>query len=254
METLGSYLKRERELRNISLKEVAKHTRVKEHLLKAIEEDQYVLLPTPTYVKGFLVSYARYLGLNPDDILHRYERDSKGENLIHPEAPPVNKTSWNVKYLWAIGGLAGGCLIASYFLFFRPSQTPNEPLPEKPVVRETFPPVPPAIPATTLVSKPEIKKEPISLQLKAAEETWVSVQVNDQPEKQITFKPGEGISYQASDRIRILIGNAGGLDLIYNGRPLERFGKTGEVVTVTFTSQGVETKHHEKSISPKDTE
>jgi len=58
---------------------------------------------------------------------------------------------------------------------------------------------------------------------------------HNQSEKQMTFKPGEGISYQATDRIRILIGNAGGLDLIFNGKPLERFGKSGEVVTVTFT-------------------
>ena len=219
IETLGSYLKREREQRNVSLREIARHTRVKEHFLKAIEEDQYTLLPTPTYVKGFLISYARYLGLNPDEVLLRYDRNSKGENLIHPEAQPVNKTSWGGKYLWALGGLVVICFIASYFLFLRPSQTPKEPLPEKPIVQEAAPPVPPALPATPLVLKPEIKKEPLSLQLKAVEETWVSVQVNNQSEKQMTFKPGEGIFYQATDRIRILIGNAGGLDLIFNGSP-----------------------------------
>jgi hypothetical protein len=58
----------------------------------------------------------------------------------------------------------------------------------------------------------------------------------------MTFKPGEGISIQASNRIRILIGNGGGLDLIWNGKPLERFGKSGEVVTLVMTSQGVEVK------------
>lgn len=254
IETLGSYLKREREQRNISLREIARHTRVKEYLLKAIEEDQYALLPTPTYVKGFLISYARYLGLNPDHILLRYERNSKRENLFHPEAQPANKTLWEIKYLWALGGLVVIFFIASYFFFLHPSQTPKEPLPEKPIVQEATHPVPPALPATPLVPKPEIKKEPLSLQLKAVEETWVSVQVNSQPEKQMTFKPGEGVSYQATDRIRILIGNAGGLNLIYNGKPLERFGKSGEVVTVTFSSQGVETKRPEKSPPPKNSE
>jgi hypothetical protein len=66
----------------------------------------------------------------------------------------------------------------------------------------------------------------------------------------MTFKAGEGISVQASNRIRIIIGNAGGLDLILNGKPLDKFGKPGEVLTLLFTSQGVEVKRSEKPNSP----
>ena len=76
------------------------------------------------------------------------------------------------------------------------------------------------------------------------------LQVDDQSEKEMTFKAGEGISVQASNRIRIIIGNAGGLDLILNGKPLDKFGKPGEVLTLLFTSQGVEVKRSEKPNSP----
>jgi cytoskeleton protein RodZ len=69
METSGKYLKAERELRNLSLEEIAKSTKIKEDFLKAIEEDRYEFLPPAIYVKGFLIIYARHLGLNPYDVV-----------------------------------------------------------------------------------------------------------------------------------------------------------------------------------------
>jgi cytoskeletal protein RodZ len=97
MESPGKFLKKERETRNISLEEISKVTKVKEHYLKAIEEDRYELLPAAPYVKGFLNVYARYLTLNPKDIVLRYENYLK--SLIPPEpielpqqAPPKKKT------------------------------------------------------------------------------------------------------------------------------------------------------------------
>ena len=74
MESLGKYLKAERELRNLSLEEAAKFTKIGKQFLRAIEEDKYDLLPPATYVKGFLTAYARYLGLDPNDVLLRYQK------------------------------------------------------------------------------------------------------------------------------------------------------------------------------------
>ena len=68
MESPGKFLKKERDTRNISLEEISKFTKIKEHHLKAIEEDRYELLPPILYVKGYLNVYARYLGLDPKDI------------------------------------------------------------------------------------------------------------------------------------------------------------------------------------------
>ncbi len=83
MESPGKFLKKERETRNISLEEISKFTKVKEHYLRAIEEDQYELLPAIPYVKGFLNVYARYLTLNPKEIVLQYENYLK--SLIPPE-------------------------------------------------------------------------------------------------------------------------------------------------------------------------
>jgi cytoskeletal protein RodZ len=68
MESPGKYLKAERKLRKRSLEEVAKFTKIKEDFLRAIEEDNYEILPPAIHVKGFLTIDARYLGLtlNPE--------------------------------------------------------------------------------------------------------------------------------------------------------------------------------------------
>ncbi len=83
MESPGKFLKRERETRSISLEQISNFTKIKEHHLKAIEEDRYELLPPALYVKGFLVGYARYLNLDPKDIVLQYEKYKK--SLLPPE-------------------------------------------------------------------------------------------------------------------------------------------------------------------------
>ena len=89
MESLGDYLKTQRQLRNLSLEEVANFTRIKITFLSAIEEDRYDLLPSAVYAKGYLVAYAKYLGLDLNDIVPRYQDFVK--TLSFPKPPDVQK-------------------------------------------------------------------------------------------------------------------------------------------------------------------
>jgi cytoskeletal protein RodZ len=84
MESLGKFLKKERETRNISLEQVSKFTKIKQHHLKAIEEGRCELLPPTPYVKGYLNVYAKYLALDPKKIVLQYEEYLK--RLIPPES------------------------------------------------------------------------------------------------------------------------------------------------------------------------
>jgi cytoskeletal protein RodZ len=260
-ETLGKYLKNQRESKKISLKEVAKNTRVRENILRTIEEEQYDLLPPATYVKGFLLAYAKYLKLDPNDVLLRYERVIKGEPVPPPHIQPPKpkqKVLWNSKQTWVVAGVIIASLILFYFFYPFSSKLPIGPVPEKPIIEEKpsiapFPPAAettsvPATPPQSVSATPSVpEKKPFSLKLKAIEETWVDLKVDDQSNKEAIFKPGDGISVRASNRIQILVGNAGGLQMIFNGKPLDKLGKSGEVVTLIFTSEGVEMKRHEKS-------
>jgi len=246
-ESFGKYLKRERESKRISLREVAKNTRVREHLLKAIEEDRYEVLPPPTYIKGFLLAYAKYLELDPHDVMLRYESALRGEPATRPEAPPEKEGLWSAKHFGMLGGIILVGLIVSYLFFLHPSKPPVESIPEKPKMEEILPsPAPPQIAGTT--SMPE--EQPFNVQLKAVEETWIRVQIDGQPEREMTLKPGETTSHRALTQVRLIVGNAGGLDIVFRGKSLERFGKPGEVLTLIFTPEGVEVKRPEKPKLP----
>jgi len=250
-ESLGKYLQKERETKKISLREIADHTRVREYFLKALEEDQFHLLPSGAYTKGFLSHYAKYIGLDPKDIILRYERMMGGEPAGDVEAPPGKKVSWKGKYLYMMGGVAAAGVVALYFLI-HPSGPADESIPPSPKTQETLSSV--VTPQTPVTAPVPVEKarsgeeEVFSVQLKAVEKTWVSIQVDDQPEKEMLLQPGESVSRHGQKRIFLIVGNAGGVDLIFKEKPLERVGKSGEVVTLTFTPTGVE---HSATKSPK---
>ena len=167
-------------------------------------------------------------------------------------------------------------VILSLLFFFPSPKPPVEPVspkpgvsikPDKPEAKKTLPPpAPPQASVTTRVPEtspvletppasettPVPETKPLSLKLKGVEETWVRIQVDDQPEREMTFKRGDVTSHQATTRIHLLVGNAGGLDVTLNGKLIEKFGKSGEVVTVTVTPQGVETKPSEKTSPAKE--
>jgi len=73
IESPGKYLKAKRESRRISLRQVADATRIREAVLRAIEEDRYDDLPH-LYIKSFLSAYAKYLGLDPTDMIMLHQK------------------------------------------------------------------------------------------------------------------------------------------------------------------------------------
>lgn len=73
MEGLGAYLKRERELRQISLEELAIETCIQKKFLEAIESEHFEKLPSLSYAKGFLRSYGNTIGLDSNDIILRFD-------------------------------------------------------------------------------------------------------------------------------------------------------------------------------------
>jgi cytoskeletal protein RodZ len=75
-EEFGRYLARERELRSITLKHVAEVTRISEDYLRALEEGRHDRLPGRVFIVGYVRSYAKCIGLSPDDAVLRYQESS----------------------------------------------------------------------------------------------------------------------------------------------------------------------------------
>ena len=73
MQTIGSYLKNGREARNIRLSEVARSTKISKWYLDCLEKDEYDKIPGGPYIKGYIASYASFIGIEEDEILKRYD-------------------------------------------------------------------------------------------------------------------------------------------------------------------------------------
>jgi len=68
----GNYLRRERELRQIPLSEVAAATKIPLRALQSLEDGAWDDLPAEVFVRGFVRSYARHVGLPPEDACRRF--------------------------------------------------------------------------------------------------------------------------------------------------------------------------------------
>ncbi len=92
MKTAGDLLKEKRLLKELTLEDVAKKTKIKVEFLEAIESSDFAALPSSTFAKGFLRNYASFLYLNPDTMVAMFRRDftenEKGEiiprGLVNP--------------------------------------------------------------------------------------------------------------------------------------------------------------------------
>lgn len=72
-EPFGAWLRQARELRGLSLDDVAASTKIRRTALESLEADDAVNLPSPVFVTGMVRSYARAVGLAPDEAALRYQ-------------------------------------------------------------------------------------------------------------------------------------------------------------------------------------
>ena len=109
MGKFGDKLKREREMRGVTLDEIAEATKIGTRSLRALEEERFDQLPGGIFNKGFVRSYARFLGLDEEQAVSDYlaaqaEQPSKGDVLekmaAQTEAARINEAA-------ALGGESG---------------------------------------------------------------------------------------------------------------------------------------------------
>ncbi len=76
-QTIGELLRQERESHRLPLTELAKKTRIRVEYLRALESNDFSVLPAATFVKGFIRSYARIFGFDPQPLIALLRRDFK---------------------------------------------------------------------------------------------------------------------------------------------------------------------------------
>ncbi len=242
-DTPGNVLRPERENQNLSLKDIAQKLKINVEYLKAIEDDNYSLLPAEVFTKAYLRIYAETLGLDSKHILTLYKNRQGEEPVIAAAAPGKTidfaalKQRFITAFPWrpsmVLPFIAVLVIVAMVFMLRED---------KKPAVTKTVPEVTQALPEETQ-ALPVVEREqsghtpPEELQLKiiADEITWVSVSADNGTPREWLLRAGESVTVQAFEQFALKIGNAGGTMLLLNGKDVGSLGPHGKVVDIVLT-------------------
>ncbi|WP_455241807.1 helix-turn-helix domain-containing protein [Petrachloros mirabilis] len=105
MESIGEFFRQVRETKGLTIEEVASKTRIRADFVRALEEGNFAKLPDQVFARGFVRSYARSLGLDEEDAIHRfiqsagafYEKQDERERLKARQAEEERKRRANRK-------------------------------------------------------------------------------------------------------------------------------------------------------------
>ncbi|MFA9262750.1 MAG: helix-turn-helix domain-containing protein, partial [Undibacterium sp.] len=100
--TLGEKLKKLRQQYRMSYAEIAKATRIQAKYLEALENGAYEKLPAEVYIRGFLRSYARYLGLDDEAFLKLYDKEKNIRVNLGHEHKVVEPPRYPAMSSWVI--------------------------------------------------------------------------------------------------------------------------------------------------------
>jgi cytoskeleton protein RodZ len=123
MPEIGATLREARMRARIDISEIESETKIRAKYLRALENEEWDLLPGPTYVKSFLRTYADALGLDSKLLLEEYKL--RHERLSEVELQPITPTAARrrrgpeprpLPRGWAIGLVVGALLVALYLL------------------------------------------------------------------------------------------------------------------------------------------
>lgn len=281
MPSFGENLRREREMRGVTLQEIATATKISVRFLEAIEAEEFTKLPGGIFTRSFMRTYAKYLGLDEERVLAEYhlvtgpipEVDLARSPIRRPLATSQRSRTPLLALLVAAVLLAGGYGLFRYSrratdVFSNVSRaTPVTPSPAAAVpasapasatalpstapstapsaapeaggISETpgqpLPPVPATTPPSAASSGVTAAPGMLTLQVAAAERSWVAVEADGKTILQRVLNPNEVETLQARESFAVTTGNAQGVILTLNGETLKPLGRRGEVKSMRLS-------------------
>ncbi len=225
MASFGENLRRERELRGVSLREIADSTKISVRFLEALEKDRLEVLPGGIFRRAFVRAYARHIGLDVERVVADFGF-ANGDLALEPS----HARGGGVPNRGALVVAAFGLLLVPLLIgkIWRERQAPTLPaasLSAQPVARVYATTAPAPAPAEVL----ESEQGALALTLSAKAECWVAVRADGQTVLNRVLNRGEVERVQAHGEIVLSVGNAGGIDFRVDDKPGVPLGRSGEV-------------------------
>ncbi|MCY4586559.1 MAG: DUF4115 domain-containing protein [Bryobacterales bacterium] len=256
----GECLRDERESRGITLQEISARTRISVRFLTAIEEEEFGILPGGIFSLGFVRQYAHHVGLDSDAVAECFK------TLTHPATPDTfsweeNRDDHGSTWVECIVDRAReyqitGPIIVTMLLSFivgavmwmqwdsdSSLATIDQSLFEEGRPSPELPSTPAgAASPTTVDVRPYVENKPVkavNVRLSISETVWIRALADGERVFQRTFHPGESRQVEADEHVSLLVGNAGGVSLSLNGKPIPPIGSSGQVRRVLLTVGGM---------------
>ncbi|MCH8326245.1 MAG: helix-turn-helix domain-containing protein [Bacteroidetes bacterium] len=267
-------LKKAREKADITLQNLSARSRLDIKFLQSMEKGDFLFLPE-LYVKAFIKDYAKFVGIDENETIKKYEAAKKGidynknkdetESEIvqteKKEKPDVKEKLFggqqnntiqnnqfsagfnffsdkqNVKILAIVGGVILLVIIA--LLIFNSNNKPEIIVKEKPY-EEVRKENQQRFVEDKKKSNTTFKKEDaLILLISATDTSWIKVQSDTNEPKEFTLFPGSKININSFEKFVMIIGNSGGVSLNLDGNELNISGKNKLVKYLLITKKGI---------------
>lgn len=271
MPALGQRFRAAREARGLSLPEVAEQVRIRAVYLAAIEDEDWNAIGAPVYIRGFLRTYARFLGLDAEEMVAEFNLGEGERGAIVPARGDIadieragGRRGLQLSPLIWIASLVAIVLVAFVVyneltlpkhpgaVGFLATPMPATPMPTMPTATASLPaasptamasgsslpstsPSPAASTAPGLAALPSPSPgQPEALALRLTGLCWLRVSADGKVVVEGTFPAGTTRTFTGRS-VTVLVGNAGAADLVLDGKDIGTMGGPGQVVQRTFT-------------------
>jgi cytoskeletal protein RodZ len=241
MPALGDEFRSAREARGLTLSDVAEQIHIRSVYLNAIENEDWKAIGAAVYVRGFIRTYARFLGLDGEDAIARFNASAPQDRPALSAALPDldDDRERSGPSLWLLlGGLVAVVLVG--FVIYEYWQYAKGGGPAVPVAVATpaaqppaasggsQPPVASAAPRATPAS---LARHQLAIRL--TQRSWLRVSVDGVTKLEGIYPAGTSRTFTGTVA-DVRAGNAAGVTVAVNGRPPAPMGKEGDVVEQRF--------------------
>ncbi|MBC5814910.1 MAG: helix-turn-helix domain-containing protein [Candidatus Eremiobacteraeota bacterium] len=239
MPALGEQFRAAREARGLSLSEVAEQIRIRSVYLGEIEAENWAAIGAPVYVRGFLRTYARFLGLDPEEAVAEFNKTAEGAPVA--DGTGLSGSSWSggerrnlSPLLWVASAIAViliGFVIYN-FVMLRHTRAIVTGTSSSPSSRSPLP----SKSASPGSGAPATSPAPLghTLAIRLSSGSWLRVTVDGSVSIEGVFPKGTSKQFHGKKAL-VRVGNAGGVEIIVNGHAVPKLGKVGDVAEQSFT-------------------
>ncbi|MCX4515289.1 helix-turn-helix domain-containing protein [Streptomyces sp. NBC_01619] len=247
--SIGRSLQQARADAGLTVDEVSTSTRVRVPIVHAIEQDDFSRCGGDVYARGHIRTLARAVGLDPAPLIAEYDAEHGGRPSPTPAAPlfeaerirpEPRRPNWTAAMVAAIVAVIG---FVGFTLFdggndgngtkqvaegSTPEKSSHKPAPVKPVAPKPEPS------ESAIAAVPQDK---VTVKLTAADDkSWISAKsANGKLLFDGLLLAGESKTFQDDERLDLILGNAGAIELFVNGKKIEDRFENGQVERLSYS-------------------